>query len=169
MATGTLIPVEEYLRTSYRPDREYLEGEVLERNLGERDHSRLQILLGSFLNVRESEWGIQAFTEQRVQVKPNRFRIPDLCVVLGSTEEKIFRTPPFLCIEILSPEDTVTSMQSRIDDYLSFGVRFVWLIDPVARRAWVYTNEGMKEAKDGILTTQSPTIAVPLPELFARW
>jgi hypothetical protein len=27
MERGTLIPVEEYLSTSYRPDREYIDGE----------------------------------------------------------------------------------------------------------------------------------------------
>ena len=37
-----LISVDEYLRTSDRPDCEYLEGQVLERNLGERPHARLQ-------------------------------------------------------------------------------------------------------------------------------
>jgi len=42
MATGTLVSVEEYLNTSYSPDCDYVDGEVLERNLGEREHSELQ-------------------------------------------------------------------------------------------------------------------------------
>ena len=42
MATNTLIPVSEYLNTSYSPDCDYVDGEVQERNLGELDHSDLQ-------------------------------------------------------------------------------------------------------------------------------
>lgn len=49
MAT-TLISIAEYLRTSYRPDREYIDGVVLERNVGEYDHARLQIVLGSWVS-----------------------------------------------------------------------------------------------------------------------
>jgi hypothetical protein len=43
MERSTLISVEEYLNTSYRPDREYIDGALLERNVGERAHSRLQM------------------------------------------------------------------------------------------------------------------------------
>ena len=70
MATATLISVEEYLATSYRPDRELIDGQLVERNLGEYDHSRLQTkVAGWFLN-REREWNIRVVVEQRVQVKP---------------------------------------------------------------------------------------------------
>ena len=56
-------------------------------------------------------------------------------------------------------------MQERIDDYLSFGVRYVWVIHPRTRRAFVYTPEGMQEVKDGVLQTDGPNIRVPLNEL----
>ncbi len=42
MATTTFIPVEEYLHTSYRPDVDYVDGELQERNLGEQYHSVVQ-------------------------------------------------------------------------------------------------------------------------------
>ncbi len=32
MSTATVVPLSEYLNTSYRPDCEYLDGELLERN-----------------------------------------------------------------------------------------------------------------------------------------
>ena len=82
MSTATLVSIEEYLGTSYRPDCDYVDGELQERNLGERRHSRTQMLLGAFLFQRETQWGIQVLPEQRVQVSKTRFRIPDLCVVL---------------------------------------------------------------------------------------
>ena len=33
MATAIIISLTEYLNTSYRPDREYLDGEIVERNM----------------------------------------------------------------------------------------------------------------------------------------
>jgi Uma2 family endonuclease len=58
-------------------------------------------------------------------------------------------------------------MQDRIDDYLTFGVRYVWVINPRTQRAFVYTTEGMHEPKDGVLRTENPEIVVPLTEVFA--
>jgi Uma2 family endonuclease len=43
MATAPgLMSMEEYLRTSYRPDVNYIHGEIEERSLGEFEHARLQ-------------------------------------------------------------------------------------------------------------------------------
>ncbi len=166
MERSTLISVEEYLRTSYRPDREYIDGTIVERNLGKKDHSRLQMPLSAFLYNRRDEYGIHVFPEQRVQVKPTRFRVPDICAVAGDEpNEQILTLPPFLCIEILSKDDRMTEMQERIDDYLSFGVSYVWVLDPRTKRAYVYTSEASREVKEN-LTTHDPEITVPLRELF---
>lgn len=170
MATGTLAGVGEYLSTSYRPDREYIDGVIVERNLGESDHSNLQTALAMFFFARQREWHLRAVVEQRVQVKPTRFRIPDVSVVLGRDPlPPILTSPPFLCIEVLSKDDTVDSVQDRVDDYLAFGVRHVWVINPRTRRAFVHTAEGSVEAKDGILRTQEPAWTIPLAEVFSSF
>ncbi|MBI4875463.1 MAG: Uma2 family endonuclease [Acidobacteria bacterium] len=167
MNTTTLVSVGEYLATVYDPDRDYVDGETVERNMGETEHGGLQAALTGWLYANRKRLGIHVFTETRVQVKPARFRIPDICISSGARpSERILTTPPFLCIEILSPEDRVGRMHERIDDYLSMGVRFVWLIDPASRRGWVYTSEEIREAKDGVLRTAGPDIAVPIAELF---
>jgi Uma2 family endonuclease len=80
--------------------------------------------------------------------------------------EQIFTYPPLIAIEILSKDDRMGQMQERIDDYLKFGVRYVWIINPGTQSAWVYTKEGGHEAKDGILRTENPEIELPLPEIF---
>jgi Uma2 family endonuclease len=165
MSTAVTIPVSEYLETSYRPDCEYIDGELLERNVGEWDHSRLQMLLSYYLCSREKEWGILVVPEQRVQVKATRFRVQDISVVMRPPDGGIIKEPPFLCIEILSPRDRMQEMQERIDDYIAFGVKYVWLIHPKTRRAFVYTAEGVREVKDGVLRTDNPEIRVPLMEL----
>jgi Uma2 family endonuclease len=159
------VPLNEYLETSYRPDCEYLEGELLERNVGEWDHSRLQMLLSHYLCNREKQWGILVVPEQRVQVKPRRFRVPDIIVLTGPPTGPIIVEPPFLCVEILSPSDRMVEMQERIDDYLAFGVSYVWLMNPRTKRAFVYTLQQVHEVKDGILFTDHPEIRVNLAEL----
>jgi Uma2 family endonuclease len=168
MKTAALIPVEEYLRTMYDPDRDYVDGEVLERNLGELDHSDLQGEFVYYFRARRRTWKTYAFVEQRVQVSRTRFRIPDVCVVVGAKPtEPILRTPPFICIEVLSPKDRMARVQDRIDDYLNFGVRYVWVINPENRRVWVYTHEGSTEVKDEILRTEDPSLIVSLTAVFA--
>jgi Uma2 family endonuclease len=163
--TPTLVSLSEYLETSYRPDCDYLDGELLERNVGELDHSGLQMSLSYYLYSRKKQWGIWVLPEQRVQVKAKRFRVPDITVLTGPPAGQIIQQPPFLCVEILSPSDRMAEMQERIDDYLNFGVRYVWLIHPKTRRAFVYTADGMCEAKDGILSTENPEISVSLADL----
>ncbi|HEY7334530.1 MAG TPA: Uma2 family endonuclease [Bryobacteraceae bacterium] len=165
---GTLISAEEYLHTSYRPDCDYVDGEVLERNFGERSHSVTQFEVAFFFRTHRDDWKTHAFIEQRVQVNPTRFRIPDICVYLGGEpQEQVFRTPPFLCIEILSPEDRMDRIQDRIDDYLTFDVPYVWVVNPRSRRAWIYTKDEIREVKDGLLRTENPALTIPLAEIFA--
>jgi Uma2 family endonuclease len=165
-----LVSVEEYLSTSYEPDCDYVDGELEERNVGEKDHAKLQRDLLIYLHEHRKQGGIFVIQEQRVQISPRRFRVPDLCVYVGpEPDEQIFTSPPFLCIEILSPEDRMNRAQRKIDDYLAFGVRYVWVVDPLVRKGWIYTSEVMREAKDGLLQTENPDITVPLGDIFAEW
>ena len=166
MAAAAQISEDEYLKTTYRPDRDYVDGEVLERNLGEYEHSRPQMRLIMFFGAREKNWRIRVVPEQRVQVNANRFRIPDVCVVLAAVPiESIFHHPPLICIEILSKDDTFKSLTERLDDYLAMRVPNIWVIDPHTRRGYVYNGDGLLEAKDGVLRAHSE-IAVPLANIF---
>ena len=167
MQSDTLISVKEYLNTSYRPDCEYIEGTILERNVGEKDHSSAQMRLSAYLFIRREQWKIHVYPEQRVQVKSNRFRVPDVCVIVGEApSEQIFIRPPFLCVEILSKDDRMREMLERVNDYLTFGVSYVWLLDPRTRRAQIYDASGVHEMKDGMLWTSDPDVLVPLDQLF---
>jgi Uma2 family endonuclease len=113
------ISVEEYLASSYEPDCDYVDGHIEERNLGEWNHSTLQAWIASYFLTRYARDGVRVATELRVQVKATRFRIPDICIVLGDPGEQILTKPPFLCIEILSPEDRMSRIEERINDYLA--------------------------------------------------
>ncbi|HMD47880.1 MAG TPA: Uma2 family endonuclease [Bryobacteraceae bacterium] len=168
MGSATLS-VEEYLRSSYSPDREYLDGAIVERHLGEKTHGRTQRGLITYIDSRAQRLGIEVIPEQRVQVSATRFRIPDVIVAtLPQPDEEIVSTPPHLCIEVLSKDDTMNDMQERIDDYLDFGVPYVWIVNPWKRKGYVVTRAGLVEAKSGILETHNPDITLPLNELFGE-
>jgi Uma2 family endonuclease len=124
MASSTLISVNDYLKTSYRPDCDFVDGRIEERNAGEHDHAGLQAALILWFGQQQKEWNIEVLPEQRMQISPTRFRVPDVCLVsLDDAVEQILTKPPVACIEILSPEDTLRRMQERISDYLQFGVK----------------------------------------------
>jgi Uma2 family endonuclease len=166
MPATQLIPVEEYLSTDYSPDCDFVDGVLEDRHVGERDHGLLQAAFIVWFHARRKELGIAVIPEQRVQVSPSRCRLPDVCVTLGLPNEQIYTTPPFLCIEILSPEDQTGRVLAKISDYLNFGVPYVWVIDPRKKTATVYTATEVLPVSDGILRTQNPDIALPLADLF---
>ena len=166
MATTSLVPLSEYLSTVYRPDCDYLEGILEDRNVGEIDHSDVQSALNAYL--RNHVRGFWSGVEVRVQVRANRFRIPDVTIVRGGKPAgRVITMPPEVAVEILSPEDRAASIQLRIDDYLAFGIPCVWVIDPETRRAWIYTNEESHQAKDALLRNVAGDLVVALATLFA--
>jgi Uma2 family endonuclease len=164
MATGTLVSLDEYLSTTYDPDREYVDGELLERNMGELDHSGIQGIVFALLHSQRQQRGIHVFLELRVQVSATRFRVPDILVTLNKAKGRILKVPPFLCVEILSPEDR-SRVEKKIDDYLRFGVQYVWLIDPAEKTGRAYTREGKRESTD-VLATSDPELKLSLKEVF---
>lgn len=168
MATSTLVPLREYLETSYRPDRDWIDGEVRERNMGEGQHASVQGFLIGLFRLHRDEWDVRVLPEQRVQTSARHYRIPDVCVTRRSAPfEAIVHTPPLLCIEILSREDRMSEMQERVDDYLGMGVEVVWLVDPRRRKAFIADASGLRESSQ-VLTVPGTAVAVQVSEAFAE-
>jgi len=166
---GRQISVDEYLSTGYEPDCEYDDGVVQERSLGEFEHSFLQTLLATIFTNNMDNWGVYGLTEQRVQIAPRRFLVPDVCVLrLGSPREKILTHPPLIAIEILSPEDTLRRIASKSLEYLEFGVPHVWVIDPQKRAVYVGAETGLSLVPSGELAVQGGPIRVRAAELFEK-
>ncbi len=169
MASATLIPVSEYFATTYRPDCDYIDGEVRERNIGEQPHAHLQNILGAIFREHRRDWFVRALTEQRIQISPHRFRIPDVCILQGSaSKEAIVRVAPLLCIEILSKGDSLIELQERVDDYQAMGVHHISVVDPWRRHGYIATTRGFEQPEDGILAIAGTEIRIVLAELFAE-
>lgn len=167
MGVGTLLSVEEYLRTSFEPDCDFVDGEVVERNVGKRRHGYAQARSAAWFVQRSQSLGLEAVTELRMQVAPHQVRIPDVVVASAPLpDEEVFTSPPYLCIEIMSPEDTMASLQDRIDDYVAFGVPNIWVIDPWKHRGWRVSAEAWTKAVDGIMRTADGRVAMPLQDVL---
>ncbi|HYA16157.1 MAG TPA: Uma2 family endonuclease [Bryobacteraceae bacterium] len=165
MAVAPAISVEEYLKTTYRPDCDYIDGEILERNLGEFEHGSTQAEIVAYLRLHYPRLRWRVLTETRVQTSPTRFRVPDVCVLEeGAPREQIIRTPPALCIEILSPEDRTGKTMRRLDDYFQMGVPVCWVIDPLDRRGWIVSPGQLTAVTEGVL--RAGDLEVPLTEVL---
>jgi Uma2 family endonuclease len=131
MATTTHIPVEVYLRTSYEPDAEYVDGEIERRPMGEFDHASWQQAIQKWFWQHEKEWNIRVRPELRVQVATTRFRVPDVTVLDRSQPiEQIITLPPLAVFEVLSPEDTLQRLKRKLEDYRMMGIPQIWVVDP---------------------------------------
>jgi Uma2 family endonuclease len=165
---SNLISVEDYLNTTYRPDVDYVDGEIEERNLGEFDHADLQFGIANLLRNKQQEWSIRVVGENRVRISPSRIRIPDVCVLSASLpRERIIAHPPLLCVEILSPRDTLKAMRKRVQDYFDMGVKDIWIFDPETRTAHVCTATTTTERKRGTLRVPGTKIELSIEEAFS--
>jgi Uma2 family endonuclease len=162
-----LLTIEEYLRTAYEPDCDFVDGHLEERNVGERDHSVLQAALAAWFFNHRKEWKIVVMAEQRTRVSDSRVRLPDVCLVLeDAPRERVTVTPPLLAIEILSPEDRIGRVIKRLDDFLKMGVANVWVIDPDERSAFVYTSGDLRRVAGDTLHVPNSAVFLDLPSIF---
>lgn len=165
-ATAIHVPLEVYFRTAYRPDCDYVDGEIQERNLGEFEHAQLQAALTAWFYAHRKEWNIHALPEQRVRVSATRVRIPDLCLVSRDHPvEQVVVTTPLVVVEILSPEDRVRRYNDRLEDYRKMGVRNIWVLDPATRTGFDWTA-GWEERQR--FEAAGTSIYLDIRELFAE-
>jgi len=167
MAATTQVSLSEYLQTSYRPDREFVDGELRERNVGKTEHARVQALLTIWFGSHEQDWQIIVTTEQRVKVAVDRVRIPDVTLVRpGALSEDVLTEPPLCVIEILSPDDSYSRTWEKAQDYRKMGVENIWLIDPGTRSGQASTPTGWRETME--LKITGTLVQLSLKDIFSR-
>ncbi len=144
VATQTLMPVEQYLRTVYKPDAEFVDGEIVERNSGENPHSEVRVRLVEIFYELKKKHPVHCRTELRMRLAPARIRIPD--VALFHSEKPVELVPsdaPLVVVEIVSREDRHTEIIQKFEEYRAWGVTHIWLADPWQRQLSVYGDNGL--------------------------
>ena len=165
MATAVLVPLSEYLETTYEPDCEWVRGEVRERSVPQLSHASVQGSLTAFFTFHRKKLGVRVYPELRLQVDAEHVRVPDVMVMRDSDPvDEIVVVAPLLCIEVLSPEDRMSDVQEKVDEYLDMGVASVWVIDPRRRKAFQTDVRSLQPVEE--LTVPDTRIAVPLKDIF---
>jgi Uma2 family endonuclease len=167
MAAKALVSLDEYLKTSYSPDREYRDGLLVERNLGEREHSLLQIGFASYLVRRRRQWNIEPYLSLRVRVRHQWYAVPDVCIYgLPGFEGRYPERPPLLWIEILSCDDCMVDVWAKAGELVDNGVPYVWIIDPSTLENELRTPAGIQSVADKTLRIPDSPIMIPLAGLM---
>jgi Uma2 family endonuclease len=145
VATKTQITAEQYLRMTFEHDAEFVHGEIVERSMPTYIHARIQILLGVLFESLRPAHALFVCAELRCKIKPDVFRIPDICVIAGKAPlESVPDQPPLVAIEILSPDDRHSDLMQKLEEYLTWGVPNIWVIDPATQRFSIYTELGLQ-------------------------
>jgi Uma2 family endonuclease len=144
-----VIPVDEYLNSSYRPDLEYVDGLLVERGVPTILHSLLQMLLIQYLSQYQKALRFLPLPEARTRIiERARYRIPDILLcALPLPTGKIVTSIPLAVIEILSPTDRMPDQLDRFRDYMRLGVQHVVLLDPVERLAFRFENGSLLQTQ----------------------
>ncbi len=173
MASATQISATEYLSTSYRPDCDLVDGQLIERNTGEFNHANLQGVLARLVSPAS-----KAGMEHSRSLPNNVYRWRETAFACSRTSassratvptEQIITHPPLICIRNpFSGRQIPKGMLARIKDYLDFGVVNIWILDPVARDAYICDRTGLHTPQTAVLEVPNTPISIPLPDLFAE-
>lgn len=160
------ISVDEYLHTSFPDlDREYRDGELVERSVPDYLHGRTQALLLVFFEALRKKLSFYACSETRVKVREGLYLIPDVSVFRPSPPpSSVPDQPPFIAVEILSPDDRLSAVREKLEEYKSWGVPHVWLVDPHSRRMYTCEAAGLTEVSS--LRIPELDVAVTPGEIF---
>jgi Uma2 family endonuclease len=70
-------------------------------------------------------------------------RTPDVAVVVRNTPKDVRdRRPPVLVAEVVSKGGETRDYEAKRQEYLVYGIREYWIIDPKARRVTVLSRDG---------------------------
>jgi Uma2 family endonuclease len=164
MAVETLVSVEEYLNTSYSPDMEYVDGVLVERNVGEWDHCMVQSNI--IFELRRKYPNIKVVPELRSKVTGTRYRLPDVCVTLRDPHTRVLMEAPYIAIEILSEEDRVSRLIEKLKEYAAMGAPNIWVFDPRLKQMFVFHGNSLQEIEGDTISTGEPRLELTRDEIF---
>src|ERR1700676_2795981 len=160
-----LVPVEEYLNTSYDPDVEFVDGVLMQRNVGDWLHSLIQSNV--LFALRRKYPHLKVVAELRSSVTGTRYRLPDVCVLLAAPKTRYLLDAAFLVAEVLSEGDVMSVVIEKLKEYANKGVQNIWLIDPRLRLIWVYRPPALVEIQGETISTADLSVELSRSEIFA--
>jgi Uma2 family endonuclease len=166
MTVGTLISVEEYLNTSYDPDVEYVDGVLVERNVGDYLHSLVQSNI--IFALRRKYPHVRVLPELRSKTRDTRYRLPDVCVLLAPPATKFLLDAAYVAIEILSEDDRMSRVIEKLKEYAAKGTPHIWVIDPRLKQMYTFRRNCLAEVEGNLATEDHPRLELTREEVFAE-
>jgi Uma2 family endonuclease len=164
MAVETLVSLEEYLNTSYSPDMEYVDGVLVERNVGELPHS---LTVSNIIFALMQKYpSVKVLPGVTTKVAETRYRVPDVAVILRKPEGRFITEAPFIAIEILSEEDRVSRLIEKLKEYAAMGAPNIWVFDPRLKQMFVFQSHSLQEIEGDTISTGEPRIELTRAEIF---
>lgn len=124
---------------------ELVDGRLVEEEVPELTHEAIvSWLIGTLRLWAILRGGFVFGSELKLAVRPRRGRKPDVSVYLpggpAPRGRSLVRVPPGIIVEVISrsPRDVRRDRIEKADEYAAFGVRFYWLIDPMARTLEIF-------------------------------
>lgn len=153
------MTVETYLHTSFEnPDREHRDGRLVRRSLPDYLHSRVQGVVGVFFAELRPGLPVYPAFSVRLKLRERLYLVPDVAVFYpNEPKERVPSSPPFVAIEILSPDDRMTDVRNKLAEYRQWGVSHVWLVDPHSKRMYTCDPELIE-----VSTLRIPELGVEL-------
>lgn len=144
--TATLISVEEYLRTGYKPAREYIDGVLRPKTMPTFRHGNMELVVCNAINCFT---GFVATPELTVRIREGKYLVPDVAVQkLSELQEPYPLKPVHLCVEVMSPPEVMSPTArfsetvAKCEEYHAWGVPYCWIVDPESRQCWQYHAGG---------------------------
>lgn len=168
MSSSTPLPISmsEYLRSSYEPDCDYVDGLVKQRSAGSPEQVSVERALRKQIEQHSGQWGVRAVCDRRIQTSASHVRVADIALLTPQeSEEKVIDSPPVAVIEILSREDNVPRHTERLEDFRRMGVKNLWTVDPGAHKGFDASSGEWRET--GTFAVAESPIRIDLAEAFA--
>lgn len=160
MAATTLLTVDQYLKMHFEDtEPEFVRGELIERSMPNLMHGRLRHLLSVYLHGA----GFCA-SEVRMLLASDVVRIPDLALFHSRPQEPVPVMPPFLVVEITSPDDRHEELLRKLDQYRDWGVEHIWIVQPELKKLHIYDARGLTE----VSRFELADLRIGSDELFAE-
>jgi Uma2 family endonuclease len=145
MATKPQVTAEQYLHMTFEHDAEFVHGEIVERAMPDRLHSKIQLRILMALGRLIQSCPLFPYPELRMRLEPGVYRIPDVSVFAREDpRESVPTSPPHLVIEILSKDDRHYDLMEKLEEYRVWGVLNIWVVDPYSKRLSLYTESGLQ-------------------------
>ncbi|HEX5228007.1 MAG TPA: Uma2 family endonuclease [Bryobacteraceae bacterium] len=145
MATKAQVTAEQYLHMTFERDAEFVHGEIVERAVPDRLHSKIQLRILMAIGRLIQSYPLFPYPELRMMLGLGVYRIPDVAVFSGEdATESVPSSPPHLVVEILSKDDRHYDLMEKLEEYRVWGVPNIWVVDPYSKRMSVYTTGGLQ-------------------------